>query len=72
MRFNIVTDGADLPVYHVPAPRGRTWWIDILEIEGSGHGVPWSTIESTARQVIAGWRGIDPTDFDLVIDVTPR
>jgi len=72
MRFDIVTDGADLPVYHVRAePRGRSWWIEIGEIEGSGRAVPWSTIELVARQVIARSRGIDPSAFDLVIDVAP-
>lgn len=28
MRFHIVTDGVDLPTYHVIASRrGRSWWI---------------------------------------------
>ena len=72
MRLHIVTDGADLPVYHVRAQRrGRSWWIEIEEIDGSGRPVRWSTMESAARQVIAGSRGIDPSDFDLVIDLPP-
>jgi len=72
MRFHIVTDGAELPVYHVRAERrGRSWWIEIEEIEGSGRAVRWSTMESAARQVIARSRGSDPSDFDLVIDVSP-
>lgn len=70
MRFHIVTDGAALPLYHVDAQRrGRSWWIEIEEIVGSGRPVRWSTIESTARHVIARSHGIDPSDFDLIIDV---
>jgi len=49
--------------------RARSWWIEIDEIDGSGRPARWSTIESTARQVIARSRGIDPSDFDLVIDL---
>ncbi len=72
MRLHIVTDGADLPVYHVRAQRrGRSWWMEIEEIDGSGRPVRWSTMELAARQVIAGSRGIDPSDFDLVIDLPP-
>jgi hypothetical protein len=70
MRFHIVTDGADLPSYHVVASRrGRSWWIEIEEIDGSGRAARWSTIESTARRVIAQSRGIGSSDFNLVIDV---
>ena len=72
MRFHIVTDGADLPTYHVIARRrGRSWWVEIEEVDGSGRPARWSTIESTARQEIAQSRGIDPSDFDLVIDLPP-
>ena len=72
MRFHIVTDGAKLPAFHVIARRrGRSWWIEIDEIDGSGRPARWSTIESTARQMIAQSRSIDPSDFDLVIDLPP-
>lgn len=37
MRLQIVTDGADLPTYHVIASRrGRSSWIEVAEIDGSG------------------------------------
>ena len=72
MRFHILTDGAELPIFHVTAQRrGRAWWIDIDEIGGAGRLARWSAIESVARQVIARAHGIDPTDFDLVIDLPP-
>ncbi len=72
MRFHIVTDGAGLPAFHVIARRrGRSWWIEIDEIDGSGRPAQLSTIESTARQVIAQSRSIDKSDFDLVIDLPP-
>jgi hypothetical protein len=72
MRFHILTDGADLPTFHVTARRhGRAWWIEIDEIAGSGHPARWTTLESTARQAIARSQGIDLTDFDLVIDLPP-
>ena len=72
MRFHIVTDGADLPTYHVTARRrGRAWWIEIDEIDGSGRPARWSTIESTARRLIAQSRGVADSDFDLVIDLPP-
>ena len=72
MRFHIVTDGAELPVYHVCAQRlGRSWWIEIEEIAGSGTSVRWATMESRARQVISRSTGINPSDFDLVIDLSP-
>ena len=68
MRFHIVTNGAELPVYHVRAQRlGRSWWIEIEEIAGSGTSVRWATMESVARQVISRSQGIDQSDFDLVI-----
>jgi hypothetical protein len=70
MRFHILRADSDLPTYHVTARRrARSWWIEIDEIDGSGRPARWSTIESTARQVIARSRGIDPSDFDLVIDL---
>ena len=72
MRFNIRTDGADLPVYHVQAvPRGRAWWIEVAEIDGSGRSVRWASIESAAREIIARAEGIGPADFDLVIELLP-
>ena len=72
MRFHILTDGADLPTFHVTARRrGRAWWIEIDEIDGSARAASWSTIESTARQVIARSSGLDTSDFDLVIDLPP-
>jgi hypothetical protein len=72
MRFHILTDGADRPTFHVTAQRrGRAWWIEIDEIDGSARPARWSTIEPVARQVIARAQGIDPTDFDLVIDLPP-
>ena len=72
MRFHIVTNGAELPVYHVRAQRlGRSWWIEIEEIAGSGTPVRWATMESRARQVISRSTGINPSDFDLVIDLPP-
>ena len=72
MRFHILTDGADLPTFHVTARRrGRVWWIEIDEIAGSGLPARWTTLESTARETIARSQGIDPTDFDLVIDLPP-
>ena len=72
MRFHIVTDGAGLPAFHVTARRrGRSWWITVDEIDGSGRAARWSTIESAARQLIAQSRSIDPSDFDLVIDLPP-
>jgi len=73
MRFHILTDGADLPTFHVTARRrGRGWWIEIDEIDGFGRLARWSTIESTARQAIARSRSIDPSEFDLVIDLPPN
>ena len=70
MRFHIVTDGARLPTYHViVGRRGRSWWIEIDEIHGSGRSARWSTIESAARQLIARAKGIEPSAFDLVIDL---
>jgi hypothetical protein len=72
MRFHILTDGADLPTFHVTARRRRrAWWIEIDEIAGSGHPARWATLESTARRTIAQSQGIAPTDFDLVIDLPP-
>lgn len=72
MRFHIRTDGADLPVYHVQAaPRGRGWWIEVAEIDGSGRSTRWQTIESTAREMIARSEGLEPTDFDLAIELPP-
>ena len=72
MRFHIVTNGAELPVYHVRAQRlGRSWWIEIEEIAGSGTSVRWATMESRARQVISRSTGINPSDFNLVIDLPP-
>lgn len=70
MRFHIVTEGARLPTYHVIASRrGRAWWIEIDEIDGSGGPARWSTIESASRQLIARAKGVEPSDFDLVIDL---
>lgn len=72
MRFHIVSEGSGHPVYHVSARRrARSWWIEIEEIEGSGRSCPWSDIETVARQVIAGSRGEDTSDVDLVIDLPP-
>ena len=68
MRFHIVADGADFPTYHVIANRrGRSWWIEIVEIDGSGQPARWATIELTAREAIAQSLGIDPSDVNLVI-----
>jgi len=73
MRFHILTDGADLPIYHVTARRrGRAWWIEIDEIDGSARPARWSTIESIARQAIVRSRSVDPSEFDLVIDLPPN
>jgi len=72
MRLHILTEGADLPTFHVTAHRrGGMWWVEIDEIAGSGRLARWSTIERVARQTIARAQGIDPTDFDLVIDLPP-
>jgi hypothetical protein len=72
MRLHITTDGAKLPTFHVSAcRRGRSWWIEIDEIDGSGRPARWSTIESTARRVIARSQGIALSEFDLVIELPP-
>jgi hypothetical protein len=70
MRFHIVTDGADRPIYHVTARRRRRgWWIEIDEIEGSGGRARVPSIESVARGLISRACGLDPSQFDLVIDL---
>ena len=72
MRLHILTDGADLPTFHVTAHRrGGVWWVEIDEIGGSERLARWSTMERVARQMITRAKGIDPTDFDLVIDLPP-
>lgn len=72
LRFHIVTDGAALPTYHVTArPRGRSWWIEIDEVNGSGRLARWSTIEATAREMVAESLHHQLPEFDLVIDLRP-
>ncbi len=53
MRFHIVTDGAGLPTVHVTARRREgAWWVEIDDT-GLGRLAQWSTIEATARHLIA-------------------
>ena len=72
LRFHIVTDGAVLPTFHVTArPRGTSWWIEIDGVDGSGRFARWSTIEATAREMVAESLNDPPSEFDLVIDLPP-
>ena len=72
MRFHVVRVGAALPTFHVTARRrGPGWWVEVSEIGGSGRSARWSTIESTARQLIAESADVTSADFDLVIDLPP-